>query len=385
MLYELLTGTPPFTGDSAGRRSPTSTCARTRSRRREINPDVAPGDRRHRDARRIAKNPANRYQSAARDARGHRAGARAGVRSHATPVMHDRPARSRPSRDDGRSVADAAHAAVVRSSTSLLGARSRAPCSSPSGCCLRQALDDEAPRGHGAGPERDGQARQADAISTLKTAGLRSAWCRSPAARQRRGTRHQPEPADRHAAAAQGPTVTIDVSSGPAAGAGARPDQSATRPTRRPTQRDKLTLGTITRKDSPQAANTVLSHDPEGGTTVATGTAVNLVVASGNSTVPDVRNLQLDEADGNLSTQRLQLPAINQASSTPTPGTVIDQIARARHDGEDRQHGQAHRGRRTAPAVVARRRHQPPPSSAPPTPSTVGVTVGDARPRRRSG
>ena len=86
LLFELLTGRPPFTGDSPvavayqhvreDPRPPSS-----------INPDVAAGARRDR-AQGAGKNPANRYQSAA-EMRADLLRALAGQRVEATPVMGD--------------------------------------------------------------------------------------------------------------------------------------------------------------------------------------------------------------------------------------------------------------------------------------------------------
>ena len=63
LLYELVTGAPPFTGDSPWP-WPTSTCARTRGCRRRSTRAIPP----ELDAillKAMSKNPANRYQSAA--------------------------------------------------------------------------------------------------------------------------------------------------------------------------------------------------------------------------------------------------------------------------------------------------------------------------------
>jgi serine/threonine-protein kinase len=59
--------------------------------------------------------------------------------------------------------------------------------------------------------------------------------------------------------------------------------------------------------------------------TIGSGTAVNVVVASGNSTVPDVRNLPLDEAEAALTTAGFNFQPVDQASSAFAPGTVINQ------------------------------------------------------------
>ena len=70
----------------------------------------------------------------------------------------------------------------------------------------------------------------------------------------------------------------------------------------------------------------MLSQSPKAGTTIASGTPVNVVVASGNSTVPDVRNLPLDEAEQALTTAGFNFQEVDQASSTLTPGYVINQV-----------------------------------------------------------
>src|SRR4051795_3055877 len=84
LLYELVTGTPPFTGDSpvAVAYQHVREDPRTPS---SINPEIPP----ELDAillKAMSKNPANRYQSAA-DMRNDRLRALAGQRVEATPVM----------------------------------------------------------------------------------------------------------------------------------------------------------------------------------------------------------------------------------------------------------------------------------------------------------
>ena len=64
----------------------------------------------------------------------------------------------------------------------------------------------------------------------------------------------------------------------------------------------KLVLGTITQSDSPSIAkNLVLSSDPAANTQVPAGTVVNLVVSTGSVLVPDVVGLDLGDATSQLT------------------------------------------------------------------------------------
>ncbi len=64
----------------------------------------------------------------------------------------------------------------------------------------------------------------------------------------------------------------------------------------------KLVLGAITQSDSPTIAkNLVLSSDPAANTQVPAGTVVNLVVSTGSVLVPDVVGLDLSDATAQLT------------------------------------------------------------------------------------
>lgn len=64
----------------------------------------------------------------------------------------------------------------------------------------------------------------------------------------------------------------------------------------------KLVLGAITQSDSPTIAkNLVLSSDPAANTQVPAGTVVNLVVSTGSVLVPDVVGLDLSDATSQLT------------------------------------------------------------------------------------
>ena len=83
---------------------------------------------------------------------------------------------------------------------------------------------------------------------------------------------------------------------------------------------------------------------------------MNVVVASGNSTVPDVRNLPLDEAEAALTTAGFNFQQVEQASSTLAAGTVINQTP-----GHDTT---AKTG--TVVKLIVAVAPPPPPSSSPP-------------------
>ncbi len=149
LLYELLTGTPPFTGDSA--------VAVAYQHVREdpippsrVNPDVSPAI----DAivlKAMAKNPANRYQSAA-EMREDIERALSGVPVQATPLLHDQTVSIAPvaGEEIGRRQPRGRRPLVyIMLALIACAVFIAARAASSSG------TDDEAPRGHSAGPERD--------------------------------------------------------------------------------------------------------------------------------------------------------------------------------------------------------------------------------------
>jgi serine/threonine protein kinase len=71
-----------------------------------------------------------------------------------------------------------------------------------------------------------------------------------------------------------------------------------------------LVDGSVTQENSPSlAAGTVISSDPAGGTAAKAGDTVNLVVSSGLVTVPDVRGLPVSEATAALGALQLLVNA----------------------------------------------------------------------------
>ena len=111
-------------------------------------------------------------------------------------------------------------------------------------------------------------------------------------------------------------SVTITVSTGPQAIK--IPDLTNTTLTdaKAALARANLVLGLTSTQDVPKAANTVLSQTPAAGTSANPGTTVNLVLSSGKTRVPDVRNLPVDAAKQELSTNSFDFAEHDQPSST---------------------------------------------------------------------
>jgi serine/threonine-protein kinase len=85
-----------------------------------------------------------------------------------------------------------------------------------------------------------------------------------------------------------------------------------------------LVLGTVTSENSPSVRpDVVIRSDPEFGSELREGDAVNLVVSNGLITVPDVRGLTVGEASAQLS--ELQLRITVQGDSSCTGQTVTGQ------------------------------------------------------------
>ncbi|GAA2031872.1 Stk1 family PASTA domain-containing Ser/Thr kinase [Agromyces tropicus] len=87
-----------------------------------------------------------------------------------------------------------------------------------------------------------------------------------------------------------------------------------------------LSPGTETRQNSPTVSGgTVMSTDPEPGSSVETGSTVNFVISSGNVTLPDLTGQSLQAASDYLGTSSLQLtPVPTPDGSCPSqPGSPV--------------------------------------------------------------
>ncbi|MEV7974185.1 Stk1 family PASTA domain-containing Ser/Thr kinase [Cellulomonas sp. NPDC089187] len=128
----------------------------------------------------------------------------------------------------------------------------------------------------------------------------------------------------------EGSTVSLYVSTGPDTASvpdvtGMTQDQA-----RDQLEQAGFTVGNVTPEDSPdQSAGRVLRTDPAPGQAVEAGSEIALVVASGNVQLPDLTGQA--EADASATLNGLKLTAVirNEESSDAAPGTVLRQDRQA--------------------------------------------------------
>jgi eukaryotic-like serine/threonine-protein kinase len=124
-----------------------------------------------------------------------------------------------------------------------------------------------------------------------------------------------------------------------------------------------LTVGTITPQDSDQPAGTVLASDPKEGAQVAKGSTVAITVSSGKVKVPSVIGEQQEQAKADLSNAGFSVTVITQQTSSVPPGIVIAQNPKS---GTLLQQGK----------IVTITVAQAPPSPSPtPTPTATSTTT----------
>ena len=86
-----------------------------------------------------------------------------------------------------------------------------------------------------------------------------------------------------------------------------------------------LVLGAITENDSNQPGGYVLEQSPGEGTQVAAGSAVDIVVSSGLVEVPDVTGATEAQARSDLAQAGFEVQVVEQESSISSPGQVLAQ------------------------------------------------------------
>jgi serine/threonine-protein kinase len=88
----------------------------------------------------------------------------------------------------------------------------------------------------------------------------------------------------------------------------------------------KLVLGTITQSDSPSVAkNMVMSSDPAANQQITAGTIVNIVISTGSVLVPNIVNLEISDARSQLTSPQVGYLVETQVDPTciGTAGTTV--------------------------------------------------------------
>ena len=327
LLYELLVGHPPFTGDNPVsvayqhvREDPVPPS--------ELNPDVTPAI----DAivlKAMAKNPANRYQSAA-EMRADLLRAAAGRPVAATPVLP--PAERTAILAPGSTRAlPAAGGPVPPGTPPARGRRGVTYALLALGIVALLAL-----AGFGTSyllrnnnpdvtvPDVKGLT-QAEATSALEDEGFRVDPRATVSTAEQKGTVLRQNP-DAQARAPEGSTIVIEV--------GAGPEQvtvpnglvglSRTGAVNLLTSRELKAA--FEYQDSSKPKDTVLDALPGSGEEVAKSSTVTLVLSAGNLTaVPDVRGKAQDEAETTLREAGFTVIVATEITDGKPEGTVIDQ------------------------------------------------------------
>lgn len=91
----------------------------------------------------------------------------------------------------------------------------------------------------------------------------------------------------------------------------------------------KLILGKVDAKDSDKAEGTVLSQSIPAGTSVDSGSRIDITISSGKITVPDVTNKSKTEARNTLINLGFQVEVVTEESATVAANTVISQTPAA--------------------------------------------------------
>ncbi|HEX7354798.1 MAG TPA: Stk1 family PASTA domain-containing Ser/Thr kinase [Mycobacteriales bacterium] len=370
LLYELLTGVPPFQGESAVavayqhvREDPLPPS--------QIDPDLPPSL----DAvvlKAMAKNPANRYQSAG-EFKTDVDRAAAGRKVEATPVLSGAPTTVipqaspttvllRPGEDDRSRRRRTAYVALAIAVLVVFVAIA----------LLVKSLFHDTTTSISV-PNVVGQTQQA-AINNLTAAGLAP----KVVAQTPQGQDGNSQPAGK--VYAQSPVNGFTVKKGTEVdlkvSTGVRhvqiPDvigqqQSAATAA---LQGLGLIVNTNT-KDVPGTAGTVLDVNPKPGVTVDAGTQVTLTVVSGQQQVPNVLNQPYAQAAQTLQQTGFQVQRVDVPNAAP-PGTVIDESP----SGGTTQN--------TNSTITLKVSSGPATSSPPPTTSSPPATTSSAAPTTSS-
>ncbi len=139
-----------------------------------------------------------------------------------------------------------------------------------------------------------------------------------------------------------------------------------------------LVLGAITESDSNQPGGYVLEQSPGEGTQVAAGSTVDIVVSSGLVEVPDVTGATEAQARSDLAQAGFEVQVVPQESSISSPGAVL---AQSPQPGTQLARGSLVTITVAIAAPVPTPTPTPTPSATPvPTPTDIPVPTATAAP-----
>ena len=317
LLYELLANRPPFQGESPVavayqhvRENPTPPSS--------VNSDITPGM----DAivmKALAKNPDNRYQSAA-EMRNDVQRALEGATVAAPPVLAEpvtQPlhAITEPQDESGERKVGA-YIALTLGVLIVLGILGFAAWALLGGGGNKVRVPDV--RG----------STLVEAQATLEGDNLVLGEVTPQPSSERRNTVLAQNPTP-ETELEEGSTVDLTVSSGPEQVVvppliGLTQDQAIGR-----LQGVSLVVGAIDTQDSDQPAGTVIGSDPVEGKQIDAGSAVDLVVSTGEVAVPGVVGKSEGEARATLISEGFEVVVLPQETDQAAAGTVINQIPAA--------------------------------------------------------
>ena len=316
LLYELITGGPPFTGDSPVavayqhvREDPTPPSAYDETLSTEVDAVVLKA---------MAKNPANRYQSAG-EMREDLLRAAAGEPVHATPVLESVPvlapaavsaaAYEQRDRSAARGVAYGLFGLLLVGIVVGIALLVRGLLGTDSGLVPA--------------PELIGLS-QREAVAAIDAAGLTVGDITERFDEEPFGTVLEQSPAG-DILLRSGGSVSLVISKGvemtivPVEVVGLSREEAEVLLTER-----KLVVGAVVERDGNVPAGTVLGISPQPGAQVPASSEVTLTVASGNIQVPDVRRKTVQEAAELLQRAGFSVGITPQADPGP-PDIVLDQ------------------------------------------------------------
>lgn len=165
---------------------------------------------------------------------------------------------------------------------------------------------------------------QAAAERTLRDAGFQVEPTREFSDQQTQGLVFRQEP-PATGTAEEGSTVEIFVSKGSETVSVPNLKGMSKKQAREQLRQNELTVGQITDRPSTQPQNQVLASDPSAGTEVSREDPVDLVVSTGPTKVPDVTGQEADAAASQLSNKGFSVNRQQRTTDQAEEGQVVDQ------------------------------------------------------------